>query len=146
MDIFWIREHSIKDTVEEFYAGEGEQFFSNYHKVGGTKDECVAGTVKSISGNAEMFVVKAGEERAAFFVRTKYGGKLFMEGFHIKKEFRTKEFILKFWKLVKKKFNKVFYIGIYIGNIPANNHLVKNGFKFEQVLVSEGKKFIILKS
>lgn len=135
-----------KPVIEWFYQAEPEEFFTSYHKRGGTVKQCVDSTVDTISYNAEFYVVESEGCMAAFFVKTLYNGTAVLEGFHVLPAFRTPLFIENFWDLVRSVFAQDIYIGIYTGNQPALKHLVRNGFVQEREIESHGKTFILLRN
>ncbi len=133
-----------KPIIAALYRMESTQFFREYHKCRGGYAECVEETCKTISDNAEFYVINQGRETVGFFVKTKYNGELVLEGFHVNKNFRTPKVFERFWKIVSDTFNSTFYTGIFIGNQPAIKHLVRNGFVEIGSTESEGKVFSLL--
>lgn len=135
-----------REVVEYFYLKENDYWHENIHKRGGAPKENIDDTLGSISENSIMFLVEVGNEKAGFFVRYENGiTGLCLEGFHVGKEFRKKEFFFHFWKLVSSVFEYTFFTGIYCKNYLAINHLIKNGFIIDNKIVHEGKEYIIFK-
>lgn len=133
-------------VVEHFYKKESPYFHSLTHKRGGTIEQNIRSTVDTISEYSEMFEVDMNGELAAFFVRYEDENAIILEGFHIGKEFRTKDFIPKFWEVVQKKMGSIFYTGIYERNGEAINHLIKQGFTLIKEMMDKDQKVFIFKS
>lgn len=128
-----------------FYERQDEQWHRNIHKRGGTLIQNVKDTLDSISDISKMYVIKVGKETAAFFVKWEKVGELYLEGFHIKKEFRNREFLELFWEVVKKEFGGSFTTGICIKNQPAIKHLLRQGFIITDQKFFDGNTYLVLK-
>lgn len=129
--------------VQYFYIREPEAWHKTIHKRAGTIEQNIKDTLDSISESSEMYVVKSGYDVAGFFVKhTELIS--YLEGFHIAKAFRTKKFILEFWRIVKQEFGCYFSTGICSKNQPAIDHLVRQGFVATDKKYFDGYTFIIL--
>lgn len=129
--------------VELFYRDEPESWHRDVHENGGTCDENVASSLKTISTISTVYRVIVDGSIAAFFALYKGDGITAVEAFHIKKEFRDKKFIPQFWKIVKKQAGGPFKVGVYMQNIDAINHLRRQGFELDGYTENKGKKIII---
>lgn len=130
--------------VAYFYVGESEMWHKWVHKRAGTVEQNIKDTLDSISESSEMYVVKCGDEVAGFFV--KHTELLnYLEGFHILRKYRTKEFLLEFWRIVKQEFGSSFETGLCSKNKPAIDHLVRQGFVIKGKKYFDGYTFIVLK-
>lgn len=142
-----VKELNIKEftkTVLDLYKQEPEEFFTKYHKRGGSLHECVVDTLDSTSRTSKPFlVINEDQETVGYFVKAVTGGHYVLEGFHIAKKFRTPEWFEEFWKLVRLGFDAPFYTGIYKENKPAIRHLLKNGFEKVGEMGSKGKQFVL---
>jgi len=134
-----------KAVVEHFYLQEDVLWHQEVHKNKGSIQENIESTLKTISEYSEMYEVDENGELAAFFVRAEKENIVVLEGFHVGKEFRNKEFFSTFWKLVKSKLGGCFYTGIYEQNKSALEHLLKQGFKIVNTTNDEEQKVFILK-
>lgn len=128
-----------------FYKEEPEQWHRLVHKRGGTIVQNVKDTLDSISDISQMYVVKVGQETAAFFVKWEKNGELYLEGFHIKKDFRSREFVQQFWEMVKEIFKYEFTTGICTKNEPAIRHLLRQGFVVIDKKFLSDNTFLVLK-
>jgi hypothetical protein len=137
---------AVENIVTSLYEKEGEDFFTVCHKRNGTPKECIDDTLNSFSKDAKIFGFFIGEENsiAAYFGVASFGGKEVLEGFHVAKEYRTKEFMELFWKLVHQMFKGPIHIGVLDANWPARKHLVRNGFEEKGTMVDQGKRIILL--
>jgi len=109
-------------------------------------EENIKDTLDSISDSSVMYVVNVNGKLAAYFVWHKTeAGELVLEGFHVLKEFRSREFLTEFWQMVKDKFGGSFITGICSRNEPAIKSLMKAGLQAINVTINEGHVFIILK-
>ena len=133
------------DIVNFFYEREPQSFFENIHKRKGTCQECIQDTCDSIEEGSEIYSVFKDEILAAFFVKFETDGKQALNGFHVLKEYRTREFLTEFWQIVKSKFDKSIYTGIYCKNEPALKCLLKAGFMINNLVLHDNKVFVILK-
>lgn len=143
--IIYFRVKDRRNIVQYFYDQESEEWHKSVHKRGGTKYENIKDTLASISKDSTMYEVVWEGERAAFFVKYEDDRGMALEGFHIKKSFRKPWFIQEFWKTIKQVFDGDISIGLYKGNIPAIQHVMKQGFVPIKDLMENGKIFIILK-
>lgn len=131
--------------VKYFYDQENDHWFHRVHKRGGTREECIADTLNSISEGSIIYVVYTGEELAAFFVKNTDCQSL--EGFHVLHKFRNKLFLTAFWASVRARFgDDIFYTGIYCKNEPALKTLNKAGFVAERIVEYNNQIFILFKS
>lgn len=121
---------SCESVLKECFMLD-EELINKYHIFAGRGlDACVQKTAEDMRqfSNYVLYVIKQDETIAAFFGREKIGGALFMTGFCIKPEFRTKEFIGNFWDAVKNNIAQYnVYASIYKKNIPAQKFLSRKG-------------------
>lgn len=131
--------------IKYFYERESEQWHSLIHKNAGTLEENIQDTCNSIDEGSQIYVVHDKEKLVAFFSRFILNGEEALNGFHILKEYRNREFLIEFWGLVKSKFERSIYTGIYCKNEPAIKTLVKAGFVMNKLVLHDNKIFLILK-
>lgn len=131
-------------VIEYFYEMESEKWHRNIHKNKGTKEENVTDTLDSISEKTELYLVKSGNKKAAFFGYYEEENGKALVGFHVGKEFRNKDFLIDFWEEIKSIFKTDFSVGIYEANKRAMNHLLFQGFKIVNTITVGDKKFNIL--
>ena len=140
------KEKDKRKVVTEFYMAENNFWHKLVHKRGGTVEENIDNTLKSIYEEAEMIVVNAGKEKAAFFCKyVANSAPLELVGFHVKKEYRNKEFLTEFWSIVRMEFRGAFYTAICSINEAAIEHLKRIGGTIEKDVESNGKQFLIFK-
>lgn len=135
---------NIRPVIKWFYQAEQPEFFTSYHKKGGSLHQCVEDTVETISDEGQFFVVEENGCMAAFFVKTVHEKGAVMEGFHILPPFRNALFMAQFWDLVRREFAQDIYIGIHSANEPALKHLRRNGFAPIKEIEYENKMFTLL--
>jgi len=135
-----------RELIRHFYELESKRWHETVHENGGTVQENIDDSLRSISEDSVMYEVVCGHETAAMFNKTEdERGNLVMECFHVAKEFRTKEFFKEFWKAVKQVFEYNFMAGLYEQNKDAVNHFIKNGFEEIGETVHRNKKIILFK-
>lgn len=135
-----------KEVVDYFYRLEDQFFHLNIHKNGGTVQENIDSTLATISEGSEMYGVGYNGELAAFFVRYEDSDKIVLEGFHVGRKYRDKEFLIHFWQVVRQYMGDVFYTGILKKNNDAKEHLEKQGFVVIGESVDNEQEFYVLKS
>lgn len=135
-----------REIVRECYLEQPTEWHKFTHKRGGTVEENIQDTLDSMDEASKMYIVTVGKELAAFFVRYEGKSGMALEGFHVKKEYRSKEFLSEFWKIVRGCFGGVFYVGIWEGNKPAIEHLPKAGFIQHTQVIDKGRNILIFKS
>jgi len=133
-------------VIELFYLEESEDWHEKVHKNGGTVQENIDSTLATISEGSEMYGVGYNGELAAFFVRYEDSDKIVLEGFHVGRKYRDKEFLIHFWQVVRQYMGDVFYTGILKKNNDAKEHLEKQGFVVIGELVDNEQEFYVLKS
>lgn len=132
-------------VIELFYLEESDEWHEKIHKNSGTVQENIDSTLATISEESEMYEVDCNGELAAFFVRYEDNIGLALEGFHVGKGYRNKEFFSAFWKIVKEKMGGTFYAGIYEKNKSAWSHLLKQGFEVVSTIEDKLENILILK-
>lgn len=98
-----------------------------------TKQLAVQHTVRTFKGIESLVmyeIVKDGETIAYFGKETVYDRPDFLCGFFIIPEYRTREFVIKFWKILKSKYKSIIFCSIYNKNVRALRFLKKKGFIF----------------
>lgn len=135
---------NYRKTVEHFYNDENEFWHKLVHKHGGTVEENVQSTLETISSISKMYEVWENGELAAFFV-THHGQIEGMEGFHIAKKYRQKDFIKRFWGEIKSRFNGEIVMGLATKNMAAVKHVIMQGFEIVDSDVNSGKLYVLLK-
>lgn len=145
--IFCFEVTDFKSIVTHFYEkGANTTFHKCIHKRGGTVEENIEDTLSSISPTSKMYLVNVDGKMAAYFVwHETEQGELVMEGFHVMPEYRSREFLTKFWNIVKEKFEKSFRTGICSKNEPAIKSLFKAGFEPINVVQHDNHIYVILK-
>lgn len=142
-----IRVNHIEPIVRAIYAEETPEFLGQYHQQAGNGlDACVQTTVDNI-GNSLFFKVEndAGA-LVGFFTSDSLNGQDVMPSFHVRKIFRSTEYLQSYWKLIRDTFNNSFFTSVGVANYPALQHLLKNDFEVVNQLQSDGKDFVILKT
>lgn len=129
-----------EEAIKYFYENEDELFFSVLHKCQGTKEEAIKDTLESFSEETILFGVYEDDVLGGFF--GKNGNEL--NGFHVLKEYRNKDFLNGFWWIVKKLFKDSIETALWEGNSVAVKHLVKNGFEVKGTINYNNKNYKIL--
>jgi len=130
--------------IEYFYSLEDETFFKEIHKCRSNRKEGIESTLASIEKDAEVYEIYYEGKLAAFFGKVNWEVPM-LNGFHVAKEFRNKVFLSKFWDGLKKVFSSDIYTGLWDGNLPAINHLLKNGFVLVNTVAHKGLNYKIFK-
>lgn len=132
--------------ISYFYNREEDAFFHRYHKCGGTREECIQDTCESISEESKIFLVFCNTEIAGFFVKNESTEWVILEGFHVLKEFRSRDFLTRFWMIVDEAMSCAYVTAIFKNNFPAIGTLLQAGFTIASEFFNEGKQFVILKN
>lgn len=135
-----------KEIIEKFYFAETPEWHQKIHENGGTASENVEDSLRTISKESIMFRIDVNGELGAMFTKhiDEYGNNT-MECFHVAINFRTKEFLETFWKLVKKEFRSIFWAGLYEQNIQAVQHFKRQGFQIVNTLGSGTTRIFVFK-
>jgi hypothetical protein len=133
------------DIIGYFYNECDEYFFTHIHKCSGTREQCIADTCASIEDSSELYGVYEDYKLVAFFSKYEDERGQSLNGFHVLKEYRNREFLEEFWQIVKSKFDQTIYTGIYVRNEPAIKTLLKAGFELHASIIHENKVFLIFK-
>lgn len=132
-------------VVKYFYEQEPGDWHRFIHKRGGSVEENIRDTCDSIENSSEIYAVYESEKLVGYFAKYDENGNLSLNGFHVLKEYRNREFLTRFWEMVKSKFEGTIYTGIWERNEPAIRTLLKAGFMVHRTVVHENKVFLILK-
>jgi RimJ/RimL family protein N-acetyltransferase len=140
-----LEEKNKEKIIYSFYDDEDDNWHKIVHKNKGDVDSNVADTFSEMKDDdTPMYLVKWGDEIVGFFGYYEDESGKALVGFHIGKKFRTKDFIPLFWEEVKKVFKTTFFIAIFEENIPAINHLKKQGCEIVNKLEIDLKEYYIL--
>lgn len=134
-----------KGIIQWFYVQEANEWHRMVHKNAGVVWDNVEDSFSEMTERSLFYKVSVGRRLAAFFVTFEEDGKAALEGFHIKKEFRTKEFIPSFWAAVKGKIGKSFSTSIFHKNKAAIDHLKRQGFTEVKTYEHDNKLFHLLR-
>lgn len=141
-----IRVNNCASVVRAIYAEETPEFLNQYHQQAGNGlDACVDTTVNNI-GDSRFFKIE--NEHGAlvgFFAVDHINQTDVMPSFHVRKIFRSAEYLQLFWQLISDTFNNDFFTSVGVANYPALAHLLKNDFVVVNNLQYDGKDFVILK-
>jgi hypothetical protein len=141
-----VRVNDFAPVVRAVYAEESADFIDKYHhEAPNGLDACIAVTVANIGASRFFKVESTDGVLVGFFVTDKIDGKDVMPSFHVRKIFRSVEYLQEFWKLITDTFNNDFFTSVGVENYPALQHLLKNDFQVVNNLEFEGKQFLILK-
>lgn len=120
--------NDIKRVIADCYKTD-EELIAKYHKLAPTTfAEAVLHTVSSLNSIKHELVIYelfCDDEFSGYY--GVQNGKI-LTGFFILPKFRTKDFILKFWRIVKSKFKGSMFCGLYGHNTRAINFIKKTGF------------------
>ena len=137
-----------KSILMDCYSDD-EYFLRNYvRNAPTTLENCVNLGLEDFAKAIDftMYAIYVDGKLAAYFGKELMAKKSdYLHGFFIKKEFRTKEFITKFWKVWKSKFKSQVFCGLYKFNYPAIKFLKKRGFKDYSELQANGFDIVVLK-
>lgn len=143
-EIYCFQTKYKEKIISYFYEKEDEFWHKNIHKNGGTKEENIKNTLSDIDDNVEFYVVLDKGRFAAFFGKFEQDGYKLLQGFHVGKEYRNKDFMQVYWRCIKMAFRNVINCGICDKNIYAINHLLKQGFEIKGKTKSDGLNILIL--
>lgn len=120
----------FESVIRECYNSDSE-LIEKYHIMAPTTlDKAVDKTVEDFKGAAtfSMYRIDKNGKLLAYFGREKT--KLVtLTGFFIMPEFRTKEFVTDFWRIVRSKMPSTFYCAVFTKNERAIKFLKKKNFK-----------------
>lgn len=145
--IYCFETQNRRELIKKFYERESGEWHEEVHENGGSLEENIEDTLKSIEPESVMYEVLVEHESAAWF--SKYVdefGNIALVGFHVMPEFRTKDFLIGFWKKVKEVMGNVFWVGVFDRNETAVKHLAKQGFELYKVDNHRDQKILIFKS
>lgn len=146
MQIGWNKTEDREKIVRAFYEEEDEFWHSKVHENGGDLEENILDTLKEISESSVMYEIKINDELAAFFVKfvDEYNNGA-IEAFHVKKIFRTPDFLKEFWAIVKSNFENDFWIGLHEMNVAAIKHFERQGFDLVKIENYRGHRIFLYK-
>ena len=130
--------------VTYFYTQEDEDWHRNVHKKGGTKKENIENTLSDIDNNVDFYVVLDGAKFAGFFGKFEQDEYKILQGFHVGKEYRNKDFLAIFLRLVKMAIKGDIHCGICDKNKAAISHLEKQGFERVNEVCENEINYVIL--
>lgn len=135
-----------RDILSRFYVEEDDKWHREVHENGGTAQENVEDSLRTISAEAVMYQVLVDGVIAGCFVKCyNDAGNDVLECFHVASEFRTKEFLIGFWKVVKNTFGDDFWLGLYEHNKEAIAHCERQGFQLIDKLGSGTTRILVYK-
>ena len=141
-----IRVNDYAPIVRAIYAEETPEFLNQYHQQAGNGlDACVDNTVTTISTSRFFKVEDESGALVGLFATENINGTDVMPSFHVRKIYRTSEYLQAFWQLVTETFNNSFLTSVGAINYPALTHLLKNDFEVVNQLQYDGKNWMILK-
>lgn len=126
--MYYIEANNYKDYLTECFATD-KDLIQKWHIESGTDLEtCVNRTFNDLQeNNVKFFVLLENNHLIGYFGKELNNNSLYLTGFFIKPEFRTKENIRKFWDCINTEFmGGTFFCGVYKKNIPALNFLRRN--------------------
>jgi len=135
----------IRQTIEELYIEESDEWHKNIHKNGGTVQENIDDSFGCISIDEVVYRIEVDGVLAAFFSKFTNGKLIVLNAFHVRKEFRNRIGLKMFWECVDKHLGSYYYAGLCTKNLPAILHLIRNGFQQINEITDNGKKFVILR-
>ncbi len=143
---FKIAKESKEEIVKYFYEQEDVHYFLHVHEREGTKEECIADSLQTISERTVFFNVYDGVRLVATFGRYEDPfGELGLEMFHVVRPYRNSLFLGLFSEIIKAQFEKTFYVGAYQQNEGSIRFLQKAGFEKINEMEQKGKKVFIYK-
>lgn len=134
----------MKNVIYECFSTD-QELIDEYHVEAGTDlDTCVDRTFKDLLTIKDLkfnTIIEDGKI-CGFFGVHDLGNITSMAGYFLKNEYRNKESVLHFWRLVEKTINKKeFLVGVYKKNTRAVRFLKKKSSNF--VEYNEGLIFKI---
>lgn len=132
-----------EQVVGYFYRKESPEWHRGTHKNKGTCEENIQSTLETVAPD-KMYVVYVGIELAAFFTKFDAEDKKVLDGWHIAEKFRNKDFLPKFWELVKEVFEGDILAGLYEQNQTAIEHLYRQGFTMQNKIETKEGNLVIL--
>ncbi len=126
--MYYLEATNYKEFLFECF-GTDPELIEKWHIESGTNLEtCVERTFKDLQNNkVKFYILIDNNNLIGYFGKEENNNSLYLTGFFIKPEFRTKEIVKKFWNCVNTEFmGDTFYCGIYKKNEPAYNFLLKN--------------------
>lgn len=131
------------EVVKYFYLQQDLDWHKNTHKRGGTIEENIKETLATIIPD-KFYSVYYDGELAAFFSKFENEDGQALDAFHIGIKFRSKDFIIAYWEVVKKQFKGNFATGVLEKNVAAWQHLLKQNLVIQNKIEMNGEKILIL--
>lgn len=135
--------------IVRMFCAEDSDLVSHY--AGGERnaaDACADDILANISADSSFYVVVNDDyDFVGYFAQAApIDGAHVLEAFLIRKQFRNKETIGKFWEIVRESFGDTIYIALDVWNDKAIAHLEKNNFEILCEQDYSGRKCILLMS
>jgi hypothetical protein len=134
-------------VISECYHKDNE-LISKFHVLAPTDTQsAIYHTVQAFKntkllGGFTMYKILSGGKLVAYFGCDTQGDLCTLSGFFIMPECRNKEFIAKFWRIVKSKMPQTFFCALYQKNKRGISFLKKKGFSyFGTVLIEKEDQF-----
>ena len=132
-----------EQAIRELYKSESDSWHKTVHKNEADSESNLKSTLDTFDNNYDVYLINENEKNAAFFAI--YRGELsILDGFHVAKENRNKEFLDLFWSIIKGKFENKIYTTLFKKNEQAIQHLLRQGFSVFKESDLEGKKIVTL--
>lgn len=140
---------SDRERIVRLCYAEDPDLINLYHQgAGNGLDTCVKITLDNTDANSNFYKVEAEDGTlAGYFAQALPVGDIWvLNGFTVRKQFRTPTYLSAFWELVRSTFENEFYTSVSENNYRGLAHLLKNNFNIVNKTVAYGKIFVILKS
>lgn len=139
--IYCYRSNEIRKAVTLLYSQEIDVWHRRVHRNKGDRESNIETTLKAIEAD-ECYVVECDNEVAAFF--TIFPSEVaVLNGFHVSKKYRSKQFFAIYWQIIKGFFKDEIYCSLSTSNKAAIDHLKKQGFTEFKTITENETDFII---
>ena len=136
----------FKPILTKCFAEDFELIEKWHLRAGFGLEICVDQTFNDMKeAGVECHVVYEERELIGYFGKEKAHGQMFLTGFFVMPEYRTKEDLIEFWALIKKELGPMFYCGLYAKNQPAIDFITRNNAEPKATFNHEGEGVVVYK-
>ena len=121
------QETDYRNIISQCFA-EDQNLLERWHLESGKGlENCVETTHKDMhDAKIEFFSVHDDQTLVGYFGKEHVQGEDFLTGFFIRPSFRNSTKVKEYWSLLKSEFQKPFYCGLFLKNLPAISFITKN--------------------
>jgi len=133
MKVTILKSKNYEDVISRCYATD-QELIDKYHVLAPVDLEDAIKDTVSVFANAHelskftFYEIHKGNNLVGYFGIENLNGIALLSGYFIMPEYRTKEFLIQFMRIVKSKLPSTFFTALYEKNVRAEKFLKKNNF------------------